>query len=322
MGVHHVGVAPAEQRMHRLDRVGPAPPRSIAMGRGIEIRLEDRLQHKLGGALHHAVPNCRNPEWSLAATRLRDHYPPHRCRPVRLRDELVSDLGEPLLQPRRLDHRERDPVHTWCACVRTGKLIGVGQDVLAINLVVEQIEAVRRFRLRLAIQLPLKPPDAIWCSQAHRQSPILASVGSAPEVRVLPSAGIARPLQYHDPVRPPREPPPYATLKTQAPPPRVSPDYPNHPSGVPCPLPRRIVTVHMSVAYRRARPSPYLRRVGIRNFTFEACSGFTHVTARQIAQPPQGGICRKASAQRVAPQAACQLPDQTDYYLGGIFLHW
>jgi hypothetical protein len=44
-------------------------------------------------------------------------------------------------------------------------------------------------------------------AQAHRQSPILVSVRSTPEVRVLPSAGITRPQRYHDPVRPPPGPP-------------------------------------------------------------------------------------------------------------------
>jgi len=31
---------------------------------------------------------------------------------------------------------------------------------------------------------------------------------------------------------------------------------------------------------------PKWQEVGIRIVTFEACSGFTHVTARRIAQPP------------------------------------
>jgi len=38
---------------------------------------------------------------------------------------------------------------------------------------------------------------------------------------------------------------------------------------------------------RSMQPSPLHRRVGIRIATFEACSGFTHVTARQLAQPPK-----------------------------------
>jgi len=38
---------------------------------------------------------------------------------------------------------------------------------------------------------------------------------------------------------------------------------------------------------RLTRPSPNGRRVGIRIVTFEACSGFTRITARRIAQPPK-----------------------------------
>ena len=43
----------------------------------------------------------------------------------------------------------------------------------------------------------------------------------------------------------------------------------------------------MSIASPLIQPSPNGRRVGIRIVTIEACSGFTHVTARKIAQPPK-----------------------------------
>src|SRR5215831_5561490 len=36
----------------------------------------------------------------------------------------------------------------------------------------------------------------------------------------------------------------------------------------------------MSIASPSVRPSPIAWRVGIRDFTFEACSGFTHVILR------------------------------------------
>src|SRR5262249_16687186 len=106
-----------------------------------------------------------------------------------------------------------------------------------------------------------------------------------PEVRVLPSAGITRPHRSYDPVRLPPKPPPVsdveaATLALR----RVSPDYSNHLFDVPSPLPRRIKRVRASIASPLTRPSPNGRRVGIRIVTFEACSGFTHVTARRIAQ--------------------------------------
>src|SRR2546421_4477787 len=72
----------------------------------------------------------------------------------------------------------------------------------------EVVEQVERLRLRLEIQLPLKRPDTVGRLQAHRQSPILVFLESAPELRVLPSTGIARHQQYYDPVRLPPAPTP------------------------------------------------------------------------------------------------------------------
>ena len=71
---------------------------------------------------------------------------------------------------------------------------------------------------------------------------------------------------------------------------RVSPDYPRHPSSVLCPLPRRIERVRMSITSPFTRPSPHFGRVGIRIMDFEACSGFTRVTARWIARPPEAAF--------------------------------
>jgi hypothetical protein len=64
--------------------------------------------------------------------------------------------------------------------------------------------------------------------------------------------------------------------------------YPGGSSGCACRLLPRIT-----------RPSPNGRRVGIRIVTFEACSGFTHVTARRIAQPPIGDLCHEAPTHAV-----------------------
>src|SRR5512132_2849646 len=54
------------------------------------------------------------------------------------------------------------------------------------------------------------------------------------------------------------------------------------------------------------RPSPNLRRVGIRDFTFEACSAFTRVTARRIAQPPSAAFVARLQLGRLPRRAACQ----------------
>src|SRR6476620_8416851 len=58
-------------------------------------------------------------------------------------------------------------------------------------------------------------------------------------------------------------------------------------------------------------PSPFDRRVGIRIVTFEACSGFTHVTARQIAQPPKAAFVTRLQPCRLPGRTARQLPDQS-----------
>src|SRR5262245_48499066 len=71
----------------------------------------------------------------------------------------------------------------------------------------------------------------------------------------------------------------------------------------------------MSITSPLTRPSPNGRRVGIRIVTFEACSGFTRVTARQIAQPPKGDLCHQAPACRLPGRAARQLPDQSTLWV-------
>jgi hypothetical protein len=45
--------------------------------------------------------------------------------------------------------------------------------------------------------------------------------------------------------------------------------------------------VHVSVTSRSVQPSLILWQVGVHDFTFEACSGFTRVTAWRVAQPPK-----------------------------------
>src|SRR5262245_20450331 len=106
-------------------------------------------------------------------------------------------------------------------------------------------------------------------------------------------------------------PPPVATLRRYPRIKRISPDYSDHPSDVPCPLPRRIERLLMSITSPLTRPSPNGRRVGIRIVTFEACSGFTRVTARRIAQLPKATFVTRLQPLRLPARAARQLPDQS-----------
>jgi hypothetical protein len=108
-----------------------------------------------------------------------------------------------------------------------------------------------------------------------------------------------------------------ATLTTNGSPPITT----NHLSDVPCPLPRRIKQVRVSIASPLVQPSPIGGRVGIRIVTFEACSGFTRVTARQIAQPPKGDLCREAPARSVTPPTCSPASGIIDNSPGGTLLH-
>ncbi len=69
--------------------------------------------------------------------------------------------------------------------------------------------------------------------------------------------------------------------------------------------------MQVSITSPSTWPSPLFRRVGIRIITFEACSDFTHVTARWIAQPPEAAFVTRLRPDRLPDQAARQLPKQS-----------
>src|SRR4051794_34382196 len=78
---------------------------------------------------------------------------------------------------------------------------------------------------------------------------------------------------------------------------------------MPCPLPRWTRTGATVGCYPvPLGPSPLCRRVGVPDFTFEACSDFTHVTACGVAQPPKAAFVTRLRPGRLLDQAARQLP--------------
>src|SRR5262249_60329512 len=69
------------------------------------------------------------------------------------------------------DASNRNPIPPRRPRIEAREPIGVVEDVLATDLVVEQIEAEGGLRLRFAVELSLKDPDLIRRCQAHHQSP-------------------------------------------------------------------------------------------------------------------------------------------------------
>src|ERR1022692_2747680 len=277
--------------MHFPDRVLRAPLRPIAISIRIEVRFKDRFQQQLCGGLHHPVPYCRNPQWTLAPTRLRDFHPSHGLWCIRLCSKVIPDAVQPFTQPCRFDLREALPIYSRRALIGLRQCICMVQNVFPVDLVVEQVKTVVRLFLRFLVQLSLKHPDLIRCLQAHRQSPVLSFFKSTSEARVLPSAGITRHHRYRDPLRLP-DLAVILTMTLEA----LPPPFPDLPQLLRPLSPHAVLSTPvdrnrcLSVSSLSARPSPVNRRVGIHDFTFEACSSFTRVTAYWVARPPKGGL--------------------------------
>ena len=158
--------------------------------------------------------------------------------------------------------------------------------------------------------------------QAHRQSPILGSVQSAPEVRALSSASITRPQRSYGPLRLPSDPPPVRRWGCQPQSRRVSPDDPHHPSNVPCPVPRRIETgacvdcfpAHTAFPVSQAGRHPHLHFRGLLRL---------HARYGPLdCSTAQGGLCHEAPAQSVARPNRSSATGAIDNSPGGTLLHW
>ena len=158
--------------------------------------------------------------------------------------------------------------------------------------------------------------------QAPANHHAVAILRSAPEVRVLPSTGVARPQQYYDPVRIPLTPPPRATLR---PLPSCRPGLPRLPEP---PFQRAVPTtpadrmgagvdcfpIHTAFPVMQAGRHPHhhfrgLLRLHSRYGPLD-CS-----TAR-------GGLCHEASTRSVTRPSRSSATEAIDNSPGEIFLHW
>ncbi|WP_206667930.1 hypothetical protein [Sphingomonas glacialis] len=86
--------------------------------------------------------------------------PSDRLRSVRLLSERKRQFGQPPLDAVRLDIREVLTIHAGCALVGAALGVGMGQNVVAADLVVQRVEAIAGFRLRFRVQRHLQFLDA------------------------------------------------------------------------------------------------------------------------------------------------------------------
>ena len=188
---------PAQQSVYRLDRIDAAAARSVAIGNGFR-----------GPPRRSAPAAWGSSPVASAGADTSSFAGPSRC----------HTASSPALPPRS---PQVHAIGTRSASVGARMVIGMTQNVRAVDLVVEQVEP--EARLRLEIELPLRRPDLIGGCQVRRQSPILGSFvsdqksgpfplpalpGSLAVLRPCPTpAGTIVETMSEAHLRPPRPPP-------------------------------------------------------------------------------------------------------------------
>jgi hypothetical protein len=141
-----------EQRLfhlgHRLLGIA-APPIGVLLGR--KVSFEDRVQHQHRCCHAHPVTQSRDAQRPQVAVGFRDIHSSDRIRSVPLLPERKRQFTEPPLDPVLLDIRKVLAVYTRRPLVGAALGVGMRQDVLAVDLVVQGVEAVPGFRLRFRV---------------------------------------------------------------------------------------------------------------------------------------------------------------------------
>lgn len=143
-------------------RVQGAMPLAVRKLFRPQVGLEDRFEHQHCRHLDYAVLDRWYAQRSLAAVRFRDVRPKQRTRLIRLLFQGFRQFVQPPVLAIRLDIRETYPVHPCDACIGLAVPIGVFEDIAAVQLVVESVEAVAGRRFRFIAQCPLQFPNLFW----------------------------------------------------------------------------------------------------------------------------------------------------------------
>ncbi len=154
--VREVGVddfrVTAEQQLFHLDhRLLGVAARPVGVLLWRKIGFEDRFEHEQRCCHAHPIAQGRDAQRPKLAVGLRDKHSSDRLRSVSLLPERKRQFAEPPLDPVRLDVRKLLTIHARRALVRAALRVSMSQDVFAVNLVVQRVEAVTGFCLRFRV---------------------------------------------------------------------------------------------------------------------------------------------------------------------------
>ena len=144
-------VSGGQQSMDCRDRFLRPPSRPVGILLREEVRFKDGLQHEHGRRLDDAVGDRRDAQGALFAVRLGYPHPFDRSRSVGVVPKPLRQFPEPVRHSRRFDVREIHPVHAGGALIGAALPVGEREDILAVHLVVQEVEPKRGFGLRFGM---------------------------------------------------------------------------------------------------------------------------------------------------------------------------
>jgi hypothetical protein len=116
-----------------------------------KVGFEDRFQHQHRCRHADPIPQGRDAQRPEFAVGLRYKHSSDGLRPVGLLPERKRQFSQPPLDPICLDVRKILAVDSRRALVGAALGIGMRQNVLAADLVVQSVEAIAGFRLRFRV---------------------------------------------------------------------------------------------------------------------------------------------------------------------------
>src|SRR5215471_12501756 len=151
IGVYDVRVATEQQLLRLYDCLLSVSPSAVGVDFRRKIGFEDRFQHQQRCCHADPIPNARDAKWPEFAVGFRYKHSSDWLWSVSLLPERKRQFSQPSLDPVCLDVRKILAVDTRRALVRAALGIGMHQNVVAADLVVQSVEAIAGLRLRFRV---------------------------------------------------------------------------------------------------------------------------------------------------------------------------
>jgi hypothetical protein len=151
VGIDDFLMAPVQQCSHLDHRLLGAAPRTVGVLLWWKVGFKDRFQHQHRCCHADSITQGRDAQRPEFAIGLWYVHSSDGVRSIGFLPERKRQFAKPPLHPIRLDVREVLTIHTRCALVGAALGIGMRQDVLTANLVVQDVEAIAGFCLRFRV---------------------------------------------------------------------------------------------------------------------------------------------------------------------------